>query len=180
MRYRRVRIKGGTYFFTLNMFKNNSILTQPENIALLKSAFKNVMDNHPFKIDAMVVLPNHLHCIWSLPNNDDDYSTRWRLIKTYFSRRCDEKYKQRPYASRLRKKEQAIWHRRFWEHLIRDDTDFANHVAYIHYNPVKHKYVEAPKDWPHSSFHKYVENGLVDVEWGAGVEIKFPQRIGNE
>jgi putative transposase len=95
------------------------------------------------------VLPDHLHCIWTLPDNDADFSTRWRLIKTHFSRHCPEAYRRGRSATRLKKKEQAIWQRRFWEHQIRDERDFERHVDYIHFNPVSHQLVNAPRDWPY-------------------------------
>jgi len=138
------------------------------------------MQRHPFKIDAFVLLPDHLHCIWSLPQGDDNFSTRWRLVKSYFSRRCESQYQGNISASREKKREQAIWQRRFWEHVIRDDKDFVNHVQYIHYNPVKHGLVRAPKDWEYSSFHRYVQAGIHDEMWGSGMEISFDDQIGNE
>ena len=138
------------------------------------------MGKHPFEIDAFVLLPDHLHCIWTLPAGDRDFSTRWRLIKGNFSRRCDALYKCGPNASRSKKNEQTLWQRRFWEHLIRDEGDYLRHVEYIHYNPVKHGLVKVPKDWSHSSFRRYVENGLVDLNWGAGQEINFDEDVGKE
>lgn len=138
------------------------------------------MANHPFSIDAIVLLPDHLHCIWTLPENDCDFSTRWRLIKSGFSRRCHPKYKQQPSVSRQRKQEQAVWQRRFWENLIRNDRDFTHHVDYIHYNPVKHDLVRSPKDWKFSSFHRYVREGLVAVNWGEEKEVHFVEGVGNE
>lgn len=105
----------------------------------LREAFHTVKQRHPFNIDAIVVLPDHLHCIWTLPNGDADFSTHWRLIKTYFSRHCLAHYKRKQSSSRQTKKEQAIWQRRFWEHQIRDEKDFSRHVDYIHYNPVSHQ-----------------------------------------
>ncbi len=138
------------------------------------------MERHPFKIDAFVLLPEHLHCIWTLPNGDRDFSKRWRLIKSYFTRKCDEKYKLTPWESRKRKKEQAVWQRRFWEHLIGDDKDFVKHVEYIHYNPVKHGLVEAPKDWEHSSFHRYVREGKYALNWCAGKIMEFDEMVGTE
>jgi putative transposase len=131
------------------------------------------MERHPFKIDAFVLLPDHMHCIWTLPHEDRDFSKRWRLIKSDFSRQCAAQHKTTPSVSRQRKKEQAIWQRRFWEHQIRKETDFINHVEYIHFNPVKHRLVQAPKDWDYSSFHRYVREGIYDVEWGAREEIAF-------
>ena len=180
MRYRRANIEGGTYFFTVVTFKREKFLTQPDNVSLLREAFKVVMKKHPFIIDAFILLPDHLHCIWSLPENDNDFSNRWRLIKSYFSRNCNKKYKQKPSEVRKRKKEQAIWQRRFWEHLIRDDDDYKTHVEYIHYNPVKHNLAAAPIYWEYSSFHKYVQKGVYSKDWGVSEEIVFDQGIGGE
>ena len=171
MRYRRTRKKGGTYFFTVVTFNRANILLHPENISLLRDSFRKVMASHPFLIDAFILMPDHLHCIWTLPENDRDFSKRWRLIKSHFTRNCDNKYKQTPGESRKRKNEQAVWQRRFWEHLIRNENDFARHVEYLHYNPVKHGLVKAPADWEYSSFHKYVRNGKYDRKWGAGGDI---------
>jgi putative transposase len=180
MQYRRAKIKGGTYFFTLVTHKRHKILCEPDNVPLLREIVRSVKANHPFTIDAFVLLPDHLHCIWTLPEGDCDFSTRWRLIKSEFSRRCHPKYKQQPSASRQRKKEQAVWQQRFWEHLIRDETDFTQHVEYIHYNPVKHGLVRTPRDWEFSSFHRYIRDGLYDRCWGEGEEIPFLEGIGNE
>lgn len=180
MRYRRARTKGGTYFFTVITFSRGKIFAQPENVSLLRESFRYVMEKHFFKIDAFVLLPEHLHCIWTLPESDLDFSKRWRLIKSYFTRKCDGKYKHTPYTARIRKKEQAVWQRRFWEHLIRDERDFAKHVEYIHYNPVKHELVKAPKDWEYSSFHRYVREGKYNLKWGAGQDIKFDETVGKE
>ncbi|WP_413167561.1 REP-associated tyrosine transposase [Capilliphycus salinus ALCB114379] len=180
MRYRRAKINGGTYFFTVVTYQRRKILCEPDNIALLREAFRYVMGNHPFTIDAIVILPDHLHSIWTLPENDSDFSTRWRLIKSEFSRRCDSKYKQKSSLSRQRKNEQAIWQRRFWEHCIRDDKDLIQHIDYIHYNPVKHGLVKSPKDWQYSSFHRFVKNGLLTLNWGENEEIYLIEGIGFE
>ena len=168
MRYRRARTKGGAYFFTVVTYKRKAMLTHPQNVSLLRDAFKHIMAKHPFIIDAFVLLPDHLHCMWTMPKGDRDFSILWRLIKSYFSRKCDAGYKKTPSRSRQNKKEQAVWQRRFWEHLIRDEQDFVRHVEYIHYNPVRHGFVKAPKDWKYSSFHRYVRNGLYDLECRAG------------
>ena len=119
---------------------------------LLRKAFRYGMPNHPFKIDVIAILPDHLHCIWTLPENDADFSTRWRLIKSYFSRYCNLEYQGKVSDSRQKKAEKAVWQRRFWEHQIQDDDDFTNHLNYIHYNPVSHGFAVAPKHWPFSSF----------------------------
>jgi len=167
MQYRRARITGGTYFFTVVSFRRARIFIEEENIALLREAFRTVMKRHPFFIEAFVLLPDHMHCIWTLPSGDADFSKRWRLIKSYFSRKCDDRYRQRPFSSRIAKKEQAIWQRRFWEHWIQDEHDFINHVEYIHYNPVKHGLVDRPIDWPYSSLHSHIKQGKSDPNWGS-------------
>ena len=146
---------------------------------LLREAIKVVKRKHPFILKAIVLMPDHLHCIWTLPRGDWDFSSRWRLIKGEFTRRCDRKIKEQPSFSRQRKKEQAIWQRRFWEHQITDEQDFIRHVEYVHYNPVKHGYVKSPKEWKFSSFDKYVDRGIYDQNWGIA-EIDLDATIGNE
>ena len=180
MQYRRERTKGGTYFFTVVTDRRRRFLCQPGNVELLRNALRYVTQRRPFKIDASVLLPDHLHCIWTLPQGDDDFSTRWRLVKSYFSRHCKTQYRGHVSASREKKGEQAIWQRRFWEHAIRDEEDYARHVDYVHYNPVKHGLVKAPGDWEHSSFHRYVRAGVYDEMWGVAQEVSFPDNIGNE
>lgn len=128
---------------------------------------------------AAVVLPDHLHCIWTLPPEDHDFSTRWRLIKTWFTKHCDDNLRADPDAARQRKDEQAIWQHRFWEHLLRDEKDYARHLEYIHYNPVKHGYVQRPIDWPYSSFRAYVHKGIYPEDWGA-TDCDFPENVGME
>ena len=112
----------------------------------------------------MVVLPDHLHAIWTLPWDDADFPLRWRLIKTWFSRNLPLGEHRR--ASRVDKGERGIWQRRYWEHLIRDEIDFARHVDYIHWNPVKHGFVARAKDWPYSTFHRFVRDGVLTEDWG--------------
>ena len=180
MEYRRAKVEGRTYFFTLATHNRRPFLCYPDNVELLRQAFQYTMQQHPIEIDAFVLLPDHLHTVWTLPKGDYNYSTRWRLIKSYFSRHCQDKYDGVISTSRQGKQERAFWQRRFWEHLIRDNQDFVNHVEYIHYNPVKHGLVAAPKDWEHSSFHRYVEAGLYDEMWGAGDEVLFQATIGSE
>jgi len=180
MYYRRARIEGGTYFFTVVTCQRMHILCQPRNVALLKEVFVRVKTRHPFKVDAFVLLPEHLHCIWTLPEGDCDFSKRWRLIKAYFTRECNDAGAIAPSASRQKKKEQAIWQRRFWEHRIRDERDFNAHCDYIHYNPVKHGLVQAPREWPHSSIHRFIENGLCEPCWGTQTEMQFDVAVGSE
>jgi len=156
------------------------ILCHPDAIEKIKNGFKHVMEKHPFTVDAMVLLPDHLHCLWTLPENDRDFSIRWRLIKSHFTRAYDGKLKLIPSGSRNRKRERAVWQRRFWEHMIRDENDYDKHVEYIHYNPVKHGFVDAPAEWQHSTFHRFITNGLYPKDWGAEKKIKFDKAIGNE
>ncbi|MGC8697997.1 MAG: REP-associated tyrosine transposase, partial [Halothiobacillus sp.] len=159
---------GGTWFFTVNLAERNRQLLV-ENIDALRESFRQVMRVHPFQIDGIVVLPEHLHAILTLPVSDADYALRWRLIKTGFSRSLDRV--ERISASRRSKGERGIWQRRYWEHLIRDDDDFAHHLDYLHFNPVKHGHVQQVCDWPWSSFHRYVKLGLLPANWGDGVDI---------
>ncbi|UJS04093.1 REP-associated tyrosine transposase [Cylindrospermopsis raciborskii] len=180
MEYRRAKTPGATYFFTLVTYCRRPILGKSENIDLLREAFRYVMKNYQFKIDAIVILPEHLHCLWTLPENDGDFSTRWRLIKSYFSRKYQVSCQGTMTLSQEQKGEKPIWQRRFWEHQVRDDRDFINHVEYIHYNPVRHGLVNAPKDWQYSSFHRYVQAGFYDVMWGAEERHVFGGHIGHE
>ncbi len=180
MQYRRAKTAGATYFFTVVTFNRQPLFKTDTTIQLLRQAFYTVKQRHPFDIDAIVLLPDHLHCIWTLPEDDADFSMRWRLIKTYFSRHCPENHKCYRSLARLKKQEQAIWQRRFWEHQIRDERDFERHVDYIHYNPVSHQLVDAPCNWPYSSFHRYVEQGVYPNNWGADREISFQDTVGWE
>ncbi|MCX5658633.1 MAG: transposase [Planctomycetota bacterium] len=167
--YRRWRVPGGTYFFTVTLHdRRRRLLT--DHVDDLRDAFRTTRENHPFHIDAIVILPEHLHCVWTLPKGDVDYSMRWNLIKGAFSRSLPRT--ETPSKSRQRKRERSIWVRRFWEHTIGDEDDFAEHVDYIHYNPVKHGYVKRAIDWPHSSFHDYVKRGILDSAWGTSGVIK--------
>lgn len=178
MQYRRVFVKNGCYFFTVVTEKRRPIFADKESLALLREAFKKVMIKRPFTIDAMVVLPDHLHCIWTLPSNDADFSTRWRLIKTYFSKHYQH---QIPVTNknRINKQQQDIWQHRGWEHCLRDENDLLRHIEYVHYNPVKHGYVERAVDWESSSFHRYVKQGLVGEQWGVG-GLTLDECIGYE
>ena len=162
--YRRARAEGSTWFFTVTLASRQSGLLA-SNGALLRDCFRKVRQRHPFTIDAAVILPDHLHCIWTLPENDADYSTRWYLIKSAFSREvANGEFRSR---SRTLRGERGIWQRRFWEHLIRDEDDLRNHIDYIHSNPVKHGHAGRATDWPQSSIHKFVRQGLCDSDWAA-------------
>lgn len=166
MRYRRADAAGGTYFFTVNLADRRSD-SLVRHIDELRTAMKTVIVSHPFAIPAMVVLPEHLHAIWRLPKDDADYPTRWALIKAGFSRQFPKD--EQVGASRRSKRERGIWQRRYWEHQIRDDADLAQHVDYIHFNPVKHGLVSRPADWPHSTLHRYIDRGLLSPDWGGQI-----------
>jgi len=166
--YRRNFVPGGSFFFTVNLADRQSCLLT-EKIDLLREAFRTVRARRPFTLDAIVVLPEHLHAIWTLPPGDADYSTRWRLIKTLFSRGIAPT--EQPSRSRLSKGERGIWQRRYWEHTLRDESDFERHCDYIHFNPVKHGHARAAAAWPHSSFHRFVKVGVYPVDWASGGEV---------
>jgi len=163
--YRRDRTPDATWFFTLALADRSSHLLV-EHIDLLRAAFRYTQNRHPWRIDAIVILPDHLHAICSLPEGDHDYALRWRLIKTEFSRALPKGEPISP--SRQKSGERGIWQRRYWEHRIRDDNDLARHVDYIHFNPCKHGHVSRVMDWPWSSFHRFVRKGLLGTNWGGG------------
>ena len=166
MDYRRIWQPGGTYFLTINLLqrKGNDLLIR--HIQSLRESTKTVKTHHPFKIHGWVVLPEHMHCLIELPENDTDYATRIRLIKIGFSKSIPKT--ERRSIVRIKRGERGIWQRRYWEHLIIDETDFHAHLNYIHYNPVKHGWVKQVKDWPYSAFHRWVERGLYPLDW-AGI-----------
>jgi putative transposase len=160
--YRRNFVPGGSYFFTVNLAQRHLRLLT-EHIGSLRAAFRETRAQHSFTIEAIVVLPDHLHAIWTLPEGDVDFATRWRLIKSAFSRALPRG--ERISASRASKGERGIWQRRYWEHTLRDERDFARHDDYIHYNPIKHGHVARVRDWPHSSFHHMVRFGVYPEDW---------------
>ncbi|RMG35381.1 MAG: transposase [Gammaproteobacteria bacterium] len=166
--YRRDRVSGGTWFFTVAVADRKSDLLIRE-IDILRDAVRRVRHDWPFRIDAWVVLPDHLHTVWTLPADDHDFSTRWRLIKSHFSRALPRQ--EIVSRSRQRKAERGLWQRRFWEHRIRNDRDYRAHLDYVHYNPVKHGHVTRVADWPYSSFHRDVSRGLYPNDWGGGVDL---------
>lgn len=160
--YRRWRVAGASYFFTVVLAERGSDLLVAR-IDALREAFAGVMRERPFRIDAAVVLPDHLHCIWTLPSGDSDYPERWRRIKVAFTRRVPDI--ALPSASRQGKGERGVWQRRYWEHLLRDEADWRHHIDYIHLNPVKHQLVRRVRDWPYSSFHRFVAAGVYPEDW---------------
>ena len=164
--YRRFYIPNALWFFTVNLAerKNNRLLI--EQIDLLGQAFRYVKTRKPFYMNAVVIMPDHLHCIWRLPPEDGDYSIRWNLLKGYFSRKISTG--ERISNSRQKRRERGIWQRRFWAHLIEDQKDLNRHIDYIHWNPVKHGHVKRVVEWPYSSFHQYIKQGVYSNDWGGG------------
>ena len=164
--YRRNRIAGGSFFFTVTLHDRQSrILT--DHIDLLRIAFHETQGCRPFAIDAIVILPEHLHTVWTLLAGDADYSGRWRAIKSRFTRALRKAGKQVP---RHANGEYAVWQRRFWEHLIRNEADFRAHMDYVHINPVKHGLVPRVRDWQYSTFHRLVRQGIYPRDWAGGEE----------
>ncbi len=166
--YRRAFLPGGTWFFTVNLLERHGNDLLVREIELLRATVRRVRDKYPFRIDAWVVLPEHLHCVMTLPPGDSDFSLRWRLIKSGFSRGLPET--ERRSMVRQSAGERGIWQRHYWEHLIRDETDYRRHVDYVHVNPLKHGHVKRVRDWPYSTFHRYVAAGMYPLDWCGDVE----------
>jgi putative transposase len=173
--YHRTLLPGGTFFFTVVTYHRQPILTCEQSRAILHSAWENVRFRMPFVTDAICLLPDHIHCIWTLPDGDSNYSLRWGEIKKLFTKA----YRQyigpgeKQNSSRVQRGEAAIWQRRFWEHAICNLEDLHRHLDYIHYNPVKHGLVKNVADWRWSSFQRYVRMGNYPSDWGATGEIKI-------
>jgi putative transposase len=170
--YIRTYVPGGTWFFTVNLLQRHSNDLLVREIDTLRDVVKRVRQRWPFEINAWVVLPEHLHCVLTLPPGDSDFSLRWRLIKSGFARALPNTEKRS--AIRMAAGERGIWQRRFWEHMIRDDTDYQRHVDYVHVNPLKHGHVKRVRDWPFSTFHRYVEQGIYPVDWCGDVDTTIP------
>ena len=163
--YRRARVPGATYFFTVTLRDRSSDLLIRE-IDLLRETVRATRARHPFHIDAWVVLPEHMHCLWTLPPGDADFALRWKVIKFAFAKRLPAS--EPTTATQRRRGERGIWQRRYWEHLIRGERDYQRHFDYIHYNPLKHGQVERLADCPYSSFHRAVAMGIYRRDWCAG------------
>ncbi len=157
-RYLRAIVPGGCFFFTLVTHQRYPWFADVQHVERLRQGFQRIKQKYPFHLDAIVVLPDHLHCVMRLPENDTDYALRWRLIKYYVARGIETHVNHR--------REKRVWQKRYWEHVIRNDADWQRHVDYIHYNPVKHGYVGLPADWKYSSFLRAVEKGWYAPDWG--------------
>ena len=170
--YRRATAPGGTYFFTVNTYRRGKFLTHEPFRQALRDGIETVRANLPFAIVAWVLLPDHLHCIWRLPQGDADFSARWAIIKRTVSKQCGHLLELAAplNESKIMRRESVVWQRRFWEHQIRDDLDLQRHVDYIHWNPMKHAYVSRVADWPYSSFHRYVREGVYDKNWAGMID----------
>jgi putative transposase len=166
--YRRNRVPGGTYFFTVTL-ADRSATTLVDYIDDLRASIRRVRAKHPFILCAMVVLPDHLHAVIRLPEGDDRYSMRWRMIKADFTVRLR---KQGVVFEEGTNGERKLWARRFWEHTIRDPQSLARRIDYLHFNPVKHGYVSRAADWPHSSFHAFVARGALPLDWAGGTDAE--------
>jgi len=172
--YRRNRVPGGTFFFTVTLTDRRSLLLV-DHIDLLRDALKVVRKQHPLRIRATVVLPDHLHTVWILPPDDDDFPRRWQAIKSRFTSAVIQ---QGVPLTRNPKGEYRLWQRRYWEHTIWDENDLQRHVDYIHYNPVKHGLVKRVVDWPFSSFHRYVRHGWLSADWGGAERVDLESEFG--
>jgi putative transposase len=180
--YRRLREPGGTYFFTVVTYGRQPILIDPNSRSILRKVWMDVQTKHPFETVAVCLLTDHLHTIWKLPDGDTDYSMRWNEIKRHFTHEYLRKFDADIYRneSRVKRREQAIWQRRFWEHTFFDQDDLNAHIDYIHINPIKHGLVKRVADWPWSSFHRYVKMGVYPVVWGGETDCAIMDRAVGE
>lgn len=174
VRYRRNALAGGKYFFTVTL-ADRRLRALIDHVDALRAAVRDVRRTHPFAIDAIVILPDHLHIIMTLPAGDANFSIRWSLIKRRFTTAVA---KTGVPIARHRNGEHALWQRRFWEHTIRDERDFERHADYIHFNPVKHRLVTRVRDWPYSSFHRYERQGVLPIDWGGDVALEQSMDFG--
>lgn len=177
-RYRTSHLPGCTWFFTVVTNNRRALFETPDNVQRLREAVRMVAVSRPFAIDAMVVLPDHIHAVWTLPDGDGDFSTRWRLIKSRF-RPVETAGESLP-ANGRPNRGRALWQRRFWEHEIRDQEDLRRHVDYIHYNPVRHGLVDCPIEWPYSSLHRAIRQGTYPTDWGQSHPPEGIERIDAE
>ncbi|MBI4949990.1 MAG: transposase [Deltaproteobacteria bacterium] len=176
-----IRSRGpSVFFFTVVTHMRQPILCLDDSVSALEDSIVEVRKERPFETKALVVLPDHMHCIWELPEGDTDYSVRWALIKIGFTKRMKGRLKTpQSSLSRTRHREAAVWQRRFWEHEIRDEDDFRAHFDYIHYNPVKHGLVTSPRDWAYSTFNRFLESGVYTEDWGSEA-VRFNEAVGRE
>ena len=165
--YRRAYAPGGTFFFTAVTYKRRPLLCDPLARRLLRGIIRRTQQRWPFTIDAIVLLPDHLHTLWTLPEGDANFSTRWAYLKKEFTKAwlAGGEAEGSVSESRRQNRRRGVWQRRFWEHTIRDDRDFERHCDYIHFNPVKHGHASCPHAWPYSSFRRWMRRGVYAVDW---------------
>lgn len=178
--YLRVYVPGGLYFFTVVTLNRQNFLIDGDVRAALREGIQFTRKKKPFEIIAWVLLPDHLHCIWRLPPDDADFSSRWSMIKRIVTQRCGERLNRPEWLNARRRKRQqdSLWQHRFWDHLIRDEDDFNRHMDYIHWNPVKHGLVAKVVDWEYSSFHRLVRCGSYPELWGGNVAFDSGEEFG--
>ncbi|MDD5267079.1 MAG: transposase [Methylococcales bacterium] len=178
--YRRVYLPGGMYFFTVVTLRRQRFLIDDDVRAALREGIQFTRQSKPFEIVAWVLLPDHLHCIWRMPSDDTDFSSRWSMIKRIVTQRCGERLNHPEWLNERRCKRQqgTLWQHRFWDHLIRDEDDFNRHMDYIHWNPVKHGLVSKVVDWPYSSFHRLVQSGWYPENWGENITFDRINEFG--
>ncbi len=172
-KYRRANVAGGAYFFTLVTYRRQRFLCDDDVRLALRDGINKTRQQLPFEIDAWVLLPDHLHCIWQLPEGDADFAKRWAMIKRFVTKRCGPRLQRDDWMNRskTRRNESTLWQRRYWEHMIRGEDDLKRHRNYIHFNPVKHRCVERVVDWPYSTFHRYLKAGVYKTDWCGGEEV---------
>ena len=163
-------------------YQRQPILCLPKSVEAMQWVFTDVASKLPFQTDAWVILPDHMHTVWTLPEGDSDYSTRWAMLKKNLTKhlRSLVNVDVSSTMSRVHHRDGTVWQRRFWEHQIRDEPDYRTHLDYIHFNPVKHGLTRTPKDWQCSSFHKWVDQGAYEENWGSDGAVELPQNIGQE
>lgn len=178
--YRRAKISGGTYFFTVVTYRRQRFLCDGPVRAALRDAIGETRMVCPFTIDGWVLLPDHLHCIWTLPPEDADFGKRWAMIKRFVTKRCGLALHRDEWMNdgKHRRHESTLWQRRFWEHIIRDETDYTRHMDYLHYNSVKHGLVKSVKEWPFSTFQRYMKEGVYPADWGGVNEGQADENFG--
>lgn len=165
--YRRIFLPGGTYFFTVVTYQRQPIFSDESARHCLQQSSRQIETVMPYQTLAFVLLPDHLHCLWRLPEGDSDYSKRWGRIKSGFTKQWRQRTRLTAglSQSRIKHREGNVWQRRFWEHSIRDEEDFRRHVDYVHYNPIKHSYVKCAHAWPYSTYKRWLGNGFYTDDW---------------
>jgi putative transposase len=177
--FRRARVEGGTFFFTVVTDNRTPFLCDAGSRRLLRKVLHGCQARWPMEVEAIVLLPDHLHTIWTLPAGDTDYSRRWAWTKKEFTREwLQSGYVEHAQTTgRHRDGRRGVWQPKFWEHTIRDECDLRRHIEYIHYNPVKHGVTRCPHAWRWSSFDRWVRAGVYPVDWACSSDRIDQQRM---